>query len=139
MTYDTVCDGDGNTEVVRVTFDASVTSYEAILDEFWAVSGSRAHKARPKAQYKSAIFVSSEAQREAARASMAARAGQLAEEGRELVTELLPLWTWHDAEERHQGYVMKHRAKKAERANEAQSWVDAWKETERDGPGVGSV
>ena len=55
-TYDSVCDGDGHTEVVRVSFDPEVISYDEILAEFWDQSGSRATKARAKSQYKSAIW-----------------------------------------------------------------------------------
>ena len=153
VTYDTVCDGDGNTEVVRVRFDPSITSYENILREFWEVSGSRATKRRPKAQYKSAIYFNSEEQRLAAVASMEAKLEELTRQAMEkggegggdvgagagmgmqksmeveVVTEILPMNAWHDAEERHQGYVMKHRAVKAKRAAEAQVWVNAWSNT----------
>lgn len=93
-----MCDGDGNTEVVRVTFDTSVTSYEKILQEFWHVSGSRAVKRRPKAQYKSAIFVTSEQQVREALAALAAKEDELREEGDEgdveVVTEVLPMGPW---------------------------------------------
>jgi len=123
-----VCNGDGNTEVVRVTFDPSITSYEQVLGAFWEVSGSRAATRRQKAQYKSAIFFSSEEQRGAAVASLAARAAGL-KDGEDLVTEVLPMGPWYDAEERHQGRVAKHRAAKAARADAAQGWVDAWTAT----------
>jgi peptide-methionine (S)-S-oxide reductase len=93
VTYDTVCNGDGNTEVVRVTFDPSITSYEQVLGAFWEVSGSRAATRRQKAQYKSAIFFSSEEQRGAAVASLAARAAEL-KDGEDLVTEVLPMGPW---------------------------------------------
>ena len=42
-TYDSVCDDDGHTEAVRVTFDSTVVAYDDILREFWRLSGSRAH------------------------------------------------------------------------------------------------
>lgn len=48
VTYDTVCDGDGNTEVVKVTFDTAVTSHEEILREFWHVSGRGALKKKSR-------------------------------------------------------------------------------------------
>ena len=109
-------------------------------------------KRRPKAQYKSVIYFSSEEQRVAALASVAAKEEALREERKresegqgkggdgdakvdveaeavtvtEVVTEVLPMGPWHDAEERHQGYVLKHRAAKARRAADAQGWVDAW-------------
>jgi len=124
-TYDSVCDDDGHTEAVRVTFDSTVVAYDDILREFWRLSGSRAHTRRPKAQYKSALWVVDESQRAAAEAS----AANIAEEtGREVVTEISSVKEWYDAEERHQGYVAKHRAAKLARAKDAQRWVDDWTE-----------
>lgn len=124
-TYDSVCDDDGHTEAVRVTFDPAVVAYDDILREFWQLSGSRAHKRRPKAQYKSALWVVDESQRAAAEAS----AAKLAREtGQEVVTEISSVKEWYDAEERHQGYVAKHRAAKRARADDAQRWLDDWTE-----------
>ncbi len=31
-TYDSVCDGDGHTEAMRIWFDASVTSYDVMVE-----------------------------------------------------------------------------------------------------------
>ena len=45
---------------------------------------------------------------------------------KEVVTEVLEFKSWADAEERHQNYMRKHRAAKAERAADAQQWVNAW-------------
>jgi peptide-methionine (S)-S-oxide reductase len=124
-TYDSVCDDDGHTEAVRVTFDPAVVAYDDILREFWQLSGSRAHKRRPKAQYRSALWVVDESQRAAAEAS----AAKLAREtGQEVVTEISSVKEWYDAEERHQGYVAKHRAAKRARAGDAQRWLDDWTE-----------
>jgi peptide-methionine (S)-S-oxide reductase len=134
-----VCDGDGHTEVVRVSFDPEVISYDEILAEFWDQSGSRATKARAKSQYKSAIWTTTRAHAEIAEASLARVASSLkALKGDDVsvVTEILPFAEdptdpatgWHDAPERHQRYVAKHREAKLRRAAEAAAWVDDWTE-----------
>jgi peptide-methionine (S)-S-oxide reductase len=138
-TYDSVCDGDGHTEVVRVSFDPEVISYDEILAEFWDQSGSRATKARAKSQYKSAIWTTTRAHAEIAEASLARVASSLKalkDDDVSVVTEILPFAEdptdpatgWHDAPERHQRYVAKHREAKLRRAAEAAAWVDDWTE-----------
>jgi len=125
-TYDSVCDGDGHTEAIRVTFDPAVLTYEQLLVHFWDVSGSRAFKRRPKAQYKSAVWVVDEDQRAAVDASIAQLCSSSIGDEKEVVTEVLEFQSWADAEERHQNYMRKHRAAKATRAADAQQWVNAW-------------
>ena len=110
VTYDSVCDDDGHTEAVRVTFDPSVLSYDALLREFWDISASRATTTRRKAQYKSAIWTTNDAQAAHVAIAMREKAEEL---GMEIVTEVRALDAWHDAEERHQKYVEKNRANKA--------------------------
>ena len=138
-TYDSVCDGDGHTEVVLVSFDPEVISYDEILAEFWDQSGSRATKARAKSQYKSAIWTTTRAHAEIAEASLARVASSLKalkDDDVSVVTEILPFAEdpndpatgWHDAPERHQRYVAKHREAKLRRAAEAAAWVDDWTE-----------
>ena len=138
-TYDSVCDGDGHTEVVRVSFDPEVISYDEILAEFWDQSGSRATKARAKSQYKSAIWTTTRAHAEIAEASLARVASSLKalkDDDVSVVTEILPFAEdptdpatgWHDAPERHKRYVAKHREAKLRRAAEAAAWVDDWTE-----------
>ena len=141
-TYESVCDGDGHTEVLRVSFDPKIISYEDIIAEFWDQSGSRATKARASHQYKSAIWTTTPAHAEIAhesRAKFASSLKALKGDDVSVVTEILPFAEdpndpatgWHDAPERHQRYVAKHREAKARRAAEAAAWVDDW--TERGG------
>ena len=89
------------------------------------MSGSRAFKRRPKAQYKSAVWVVDEDQRAAVDASIAQLRASIGDD-EEVVTEVLEFQSWADAEERHQSYMRKHRAAKATRAADAQQWVNAW-------------
>ena len=60
--YNSVCGGDGNVECVRVTYDASVVEYEAVLDAAFAaakpVLGSR--------QYAPIVFAADEEEAERA-------------------------------------------------------------------------
>ena len=71
-TYGTVCGGDGHTEALKVEFDPRVISYDDLLNAFWEEHNPSGYK--PKAQYKSAIWPTSESQKEKALASRAIEA-----------------------------------------------------------------
>lgn len=100
-TYESVCGGDGHTEAMRVWFDPSVTSYEALLERFF-----RDHDPtrRSKPQYKSALWYHSPEQQQAAQALMASMEAKF---GVKLATSLGPEQPWYDAEEYHQLYIQK--------------------------------
>ena len=102
-TYKTVCGNDGHTEAIMIEFDPSKITYEDILRMFF-----REHdpmRAKHKVQYKSAIWVQSDAQRETAERLIAALGPGVATE----VHEAAPFW---DAEEYHQDYLEKSLAKR---------------------------
>jgi peptide-methionine (S)-S-oxide reductase len=91
-TYRDVCSGrTGHAEVVRIRFDPSRTTYEALLDTFWSIHDPTAGRpgAEVGTQYRSSIFFHSLEQRAAAEASKArlAASGRL---GRPIVTEIVP-------------------------------------------------
>ena len=121
-----MCDGDGHTEAIRVVFDPTVLPYDALLAHFFDVSGTRAFKARPKIQYKSAVWVVDETQRATVEASIARLSAAIGDDGA-VVTEVLDFKSWADAEERHQNYMRKHRAAKAARAEAEEAFADAEK------------
>jgi len=111
-TYDEVCSGrTGHNEVVRVVFDPGATSYEALLRLFWEghdpTQGMRQGN-DVGTQYRSGIYVYSEAQRAAAERSRDAYAERLGAAGfGEITTEILDAPEFYYAEDYHQQYLAK--------------------------------
>ncbi len=112
-TYEEVCSGmTGHNEVVRVVFDPEKTSYEALLKVFWEshdpTQGMRQGN-DVGTQYRSAIYVFSEAQREAAERSKAAYEARLREAGYDAITtEVIDAPPFYFAEDYHQQYLHKN-------------------------------
>lgn len=111
-TYEEVCTGQtGHNEVVLVAFDPKVLPFDALLKTFWEshdpTQGLRQGN-DVGTQYRSGIYVFSEAQRQAAEASKAAYAAQLAAAGfGPITTEILPAPVFYFAEAYHQQYLAK--------------------------------
>jgi peptide-methionine (S)-S-oxide reductase len=109
-TYQEVCSGrTGHTEVVRVTFDPSKTSYAALLKLFWEshdpTQGMRQGN-DVGTQYRSAIYTFDDAQLEAATASAAAYSDKLKAAGfGGVTTEIAPAGPYYFAEDYHQQYL----------------------------------
>ncbi|HEV2560122.1 MAG TPA: peptide-methionine (S)-S-oxide reductase MsrA [Microvirga sp.] len=108
-TYEEVSAGDtGHYEAVQVTYDPARVSYEALLQAFWRTvdphdaTGQFCDKGE---MYLGAVFVATDAQRQAAEASKAKVASQLKEP---VVTAILPAATFFPAEEYHQDYAKKN-------------------------------
>jgi peptide-methionine (S)-S-oxide reductase len=107
-TYKQVCtDTTGHAEVVEVTFDPQVISYQDLLDVFWnSHDPTTLNRQGPDIgrQYRSAIFFHSPEQERAARESK-----QRAQAGfsRPIVTEITPAGPFWRAEEYHQQYLEK--------------------------------
>jgi len=112
-TYEEVCSGrTGHAEAVLAVFDPAATSYEEMLRLFWEnhdpTQGMRQGN-DVGTQYRSALYWTGEAQREAAEASRAAFAARLAEAGYgEITTELAPAGPFYYAEPYHQQYLAKN-------------------------------
>ena len=110
-TYEDVCTGrTGHAEAVEIGFDPSRISYEQILDFFFRMHDpttlNRQHN-DVGTQYRSAIFVHDDAQRETAervRAQMDA-SGRFK---RKIVTEIVPAGPFWSAEGYHQDYLQKN-------------------------------
>ena len=112
-TYAEVCSGrTGHTEVVRVVFDPSVTSYADLLTTFWEAHDPTQGMRQGNdvgTQYRSAIYLTGESQREPAEASRAAYGERLAEAGYgKVTTEIEPLKDYWLAEDYHQQYLQKN-------------------------------
>ena len=112
-TYEEVCSGrTGHTEVVLVVFDPAKTSYDALLKTFWEnhdpTQGMRQGN-DVGTQYRSAIYIFSDAQRAAAERSMDAYTKALAAAGyRAITTEIAEAPPFYYAEDYHQQYLAKN-------------------------------
>jgi peptide-methionine (S)-S-oxide reductase len=109
--YEDVCSGtSGHAEVVQLDYDPEKVSYEQLLAIFWSCHDpTTPNRQGPDVgtQYRSAIFFHSAEQEAAALASK-----QVLDAGgnhaRRIVTEIVPVGTFHRAEEYHQRYLEKH-------------------------------
>jgi peptide-methionine (S)-S-oxide reductase len=106
-TYKQVCAGStGHTEVVQVTFDPAVISYDQLLEIFFAIhdpTTPNRQGADVGTQYRSAIYVHSPEQLTAANDTIQG----LNREGpwkAAIVTEVEPLDVFYPAENYHDGY-----------------------------------
>jgi len=111
-TYEEVCTGrTGHNEVVLVVFDPKVISYDALLKTFWEnhnpTQGMRQGN-DVGTQYRSGIYVFSDAQRKTAEASKASFQERLSSAGfGRITTEVLPAPEFFFAEDYHQQYLAK--------------------------------
>lgn len=109
-TYEDVCtDKTGHAEVVEVTHDTTVVSYEELLNVFWDCHDpTTLNRQGPDVgtQYRSAIFFHSPEQQAAAAASKE-KLEKSGKHKRPIVTEIAPASTFHRAEEYHQRYLEK--------------------------------
>lgn len=103
--YEQVSSGTtGHAEVVQITFDPSIISYEALLKIFWLIHDPTTLNRQGNdvgTQYRSVIFYHDEHQKEQAEASMKAFSSKFT---KPLVTEIKPLETFYKAEAYHQDY-----------------------------------
>jgi len=112
-TYEEVCSGrTGHNEVVRVVFDPTAVGYDALLRLFWEshdpTQGMRQGNDQGT-QYRSGVYVYSDAQRQHAEASRDAFATALAARGYgAITTEILDAPEFYYAEDYHQQYLAKN-------------------------------
>jgi peptide-methionine (S)-S-oxide reductase len=112
-TYEEVCSGrTGHTEAVLVAYDPSFISYESLLKTFWEshdpTQGMRQGN-DVGTQYRSAIYVTSQAQRAAAEKSEAVYNKALAARGLgPITTEIRDATRFYYAEAYHQQYLAKN-------------------------------
>lgn len=114
-TYEEVCSGlTGHNEVVRVVYDPAKISYEALLKTFWEshdpTQGMRQGNDMGT-QYRSGIYATSAAQREAAERSKADYQQALNQRGYgPITTEIVDAPAFYFAEDYHQQYLAKNPA-----------------------------
>jgi len=112
-TYREVCSGmTGHNEVVLVVFDPRKVSYDTLLKTFWEnhdpTQGMRQGN-DSGTQYRSGIYYTSEAQREAAERSREAYQARLRDRGYgRITTEIIPAPEFYYAEDYHQQYLAKN-------------------------------
>jgi peptide-methionine (S)-S-oxide reductase len=112
-TYQEVCSGQtGQNEVVLVTYDPAIVSYEALLRTFWEghdpTQGMRQGNDRGT-QYRSGIYTFDDDQRRAADASRDLYQAQLTARGYgPITTEILQAPAFYYAEDYHQQYLAKN-------------------------------
>ncbi len=112
-TYREVCSGEtGHTEAVLVVFDPALTSYEELLRLFWEghdpTQGMRQGN-DAGTQYRSAVYWTTDAQREAVEASRAMFQQELTRAGfGEITTEIAKAGPFYYAEDYHQQYLEKN-------------------------------
>ena len=110
--YEEVCSArTGHAEVVLAVFDPAVTSYDDMLRLFWEnhdpTQGMRQGN-DVGTQYRSAIYYTTDAEREAAERSRDMFAERLRAAGYgEVTTEIAPLGEFYYAEDYHQQYLHK--------------------------------
>ena len=111
-TYEEVCSGKtGHAETVRVVYDPAKVSYDTLLKVFWEshdpTQGMRQGK-DVGTQYRSAIFYSSDAQKQAAQESAADFQKRLSQAGYGTIsTQIVPAGEFYFAEDYHQQYLHK--------------------------------
>ncbi|NNE87485.1 MAG: peptide-methionine (S)-S-oxide reductase MsrA [Silicimonas sp.] len=114
-TYQEVCSGQtGHNEVVRVVYDPSVVSYDDLLRVFWEghdpTQGMRQGN-DVGTQYRSGIYVTTDAQKVAAEAARDMFAERLEARGFGAITsEIVPAPMFYFAEDYHQQYLAKNPA-----------------------------
>ncbi len=100
----------GHAEAIQVYYDPSKITYQGLLDVFWKhidPTDPGGQFVDRGAQYRSAIFYHNDEQKRLAEESRE----ELEKSGRfnkPIVTEIVPLTTFYEAEEYHQDYYKKH-------------------------------
>jgi peptide-methionine (S)-S-oxide reductase len=104
-TYEQVHTGrTGHAEVIQLTFDPSVLSYDKVLEIFWEAHDPTTLNRQGNdigTQYRSIILYSDEAQKKAAEVSRARAAKNFKAP---IVTQIVPLKAFYSAEDYHKNY-----------------------------------
>src|SRR5688572_6813380 len=108
-TYEEICTKTtGHAEVVQIEYDSKIVSYEKLLETFWEVHDPTTPNRQGNdvgPQYRSIILYHDDAQKLAAEKSKAEEQKKLS---RPIVTEIVPLKKFYEAEGYHQDYFRKN-------------------------------
>lgn len=111
-TYKDVCtDKTGHAEVVQVTYDPSIVSYEKLLETFWDIHNPTTLNRQGwdvGTQYRSVVFYHNEEQRLAA-VELKNKLDKSGKYKKPIVTEIVPASEFYRAEEYHQRYYEKNK------------------------------
>jgi peptide-methionine (S)-S-oxide reductase len=112
-TYEETCSGrTGHTEAVLVVYDPNVVSLDTLFAAFWENHDATTANRQGNdvgTQYRSAIYTTSPAQREAAEASLVSYQAKLTANGfGEISTEIADLGEFYYGEDYHQQYLEKN-------------------------------
>lgn len=114
-TYDQVCEGNtGHAEAVRVTFDPAVLPLEKLLHIFFELHDpTTLNRQGPDTgtQYRSGIYYQTDAQKAVAE-KVKAEVGQSGKFKSPIVTEIVKVDNFNEAEKNHQNYFEEHYLKK---------------------------
>lgn len=109
--YEVAAGETGHAEVIRIEFDPQIISYEDLLDVFWNTHNPTTHNQQGSdygTQYRSVIFYLSEDQKYIAEQSMKKLRSMHVYENA-IVTEIIPLNRFYEAESYHKDYYTKHK------------------------------
>jgi peptide-methionine (S)-S-oxide reductase len=108
--YEQVCtDRTGHAEAVMVEYDPTRVNYDDLLERFWKIHDpTQVNRQGPDvgAQYRTAIFYTSDEQQAAAEKSKEQLSGS-GKHRRPIATEIVPAPEFYRAEEYHQQYFAK--------------------------------
>jgi len=109
-TYEQICGKQtGHAEVIQITFDAAIISYQELLEIFWVTHNPTTPNQQGNdkgPQYRSVIYYHDKVQKELAEKSMdAASEAKIWDDP--IVTEIAPLINYFAAEDYHQNYYKK--------------------------------
>ena len=111
-TYKDVCtDKTGHAEVVQVTYNPSIVSYEELLEVFWNIHNPTTLNRQGwdiGTQYRSVVFYHSEEQKERA-LKLKEKLDKSGRYKKPIVTEITPASEFYKAEEYHQRYYEKNK------------------------------
>eukprot|EP00657_Telonema_sp_P-1_P006809 TRINITY_DN26248_c0_g1_i1.p2 TRINITY_DN26248_c0_g1~~TRINITY_DN26248_c0_g1_i1.p2 ORF type:complete len:127 (-),score=8.57 TRINITY_DN26248_c0_g1_i1:190-570(-) len=99
--YESVCNGDGHTEAIRIVFDPTAIGYGQLVDKFLASHDPTRPATR---QYMSAVWPHTDEQETIVHEKLAAYSAKYRSR---VVTRVLTVTDFHEAEEYHQKYLDK--------------------------------